>query len=67
MENQIIITKERLKMAYKDADEQQKKLLENLFIKEYENINSDEFYSGEQVRDIIGRLRRSCDKLYQKK
>lgn len=24
MENQIIITKERLKMAYKDADEQQK-------------------------------------------
>jgi hypothetical protein len=43
------------------------KELASLFIKEYENINSDEFYSGEQVRDIIGRLRRSCDKLYQKK
>lgn len=40
--------------------------LASLFIKEYENIDCDKFYSGEQVRDIIGRLRRSCDKIYQK-
>ena len=40
--------------------------LASLFIKEYESIDCDKFYSGEQVRDIIGRLRRSCDKIYQK-
>jgi hypothetical protein len=38
--------------------------LASLFIKEYESIDCDKFYSGEQVRDIIGRLRRSCDKIY---
>jgi hypothetical protein len=57
MENQIIITKERLKMAYKDADEQQKKLLENLFSKE---ILKEKY--GD-IRDRIKTYEDACSEL----
>jgi hypothetical protein len=58
MENQIIITKERLKMAYKNADEQQKKLLENLFSKE---LVIEEY--GD-IRDKIKTYEDACNYLY---